>query len=223
MRRVEASVLKARGWLFWLASFLWESEGRMELSEYNGWENRFTWLMHLHLSSEQGLMQEVAALVTTVSNNRKAGKLLATWVKTTIFNWMCSHPDRDSRFDENMGLLAWDLAGSALAYADWDELLALLAGRVKKSKNLFTVTLSHFILSDGRLLAAVQEMREAFSNVYECADAVKGWFTEQVDVLFNGGDGVPQATFSALVNELIQNTYAVIAWPHVARAFRPGY
>ena len=115
MRRVKVSMLKARGWLFWLASFLWESEGRMELSEYNGWENRFTWLMHLHLSSEQALMQEVAALVATVSNNRKAGKLLATWVKAAIFNWMCSHPERDSRFDENMRLLAWDLAGSALA------------------------------------------------------------------------------------------------------------
>src|SRR5947209_16257657 len=116
--------------------------------------------MHLHLSSEQVLMEEVAALMATTSSNR--GKLLATWVKARIFNWMCSHPERDSRFEENMRLLAWDLAGSALAYADWDELLALLDGRMKKSKNLFTVTLSHFILSDGRLLVSVQEMQEAF-------------------------------------------------------------
>lgn len=195
----------------------------MELSDYNGWENRFTWLMHLHLSSEQALMQEVAELVATTSSNRKAGKLLATWVKAMVFNWMCSQPERDSRFDENMRLLAWDLAGSALAYADWDELLALLAGRVKKSKNLFTVTLSQFILSDGRLLMAVQEMREAFSNVYECADAMKGWFTEQIDSLFNGCDENPQLALSALVHELIQNTYVVIAWLHVTRAFRPGY
>ena len=195
----------------------------MELSEYNGWENRFTWLMHLHLSSEQALMHEVATLVATESSDRKAGKLLATWVKAAIFNWMCAHPQRDGRFDDNMRLLAWDLAGSALAYADWDELLALLAGRVKNSKNLFTVTLSHFILSDGRRLAAVQEMREAFPNAYECADAVKGWFIEQVDTLFDGCDEVPQLALSALVNELIQNTYAVIVWLHVARAFRPGY
>src|SRR5947209_1165733 len=67
-----------------------ESEGHMELSEYNGWENRFTWLMHLHLSSEQVLMQEVAALMATTSSNR--GKLLATWVKAKIFNWRCSQP-----------------------------------------------------------------------------------------------------------------------------------
>src|SRR5579863_10783557 len=129
-------------------------------------------------------MQEVTALVVTTSSNRKAGKLLSTWVKASIFNWMCWHPERDNRFDENMRLLAWDLAGSALAFADWDELLALLAGRVMKSKNLFNMTLSHFILTDGRLLAAVQETQEAFSNVYECADAVKSWFTEQVDILF---------------------------------------
>ncbi|HLL78889.1 MAG TPA: hypothetical protein VKT25_05280, partial [Ktedonobacteraceae bacterium] len=78
----------------------------MELREYNGWENRFTWLMHLHLSNEQTLMHEVAALVANTSSNRKAGKLLATWVKATIFNWMCDRPGRDSRFDPNMRLLA---------------------------------------------------------------------------------------------------------------------
>ncbi len=32
----------------------------MELSEYNGWENKFTWLVHLHLSSEEHLMQEIS-------------------------------------------------------------------------------------------------------------------------------------------------------------------
>ncbi len=53
-------------------------------------------------------------------------------------------------------------------------------------------------------------MQEAFPNVYGCADAVKGWFTEQVDTLFNGCDEKPQLALSALVNELIQNTYAVI-------------
>jgi hypothetical protein len=30
----------------------------MELREYNGWENKFTWLVHLRLSSEERLMQE---------------------------------------------------------------------------------------------------------------------------------------------------------------------
>lgn len=195
----------------------------MELSEYNGWENRFSWLMHLHLSNEQELAQEVAALVGTTTSNRKAGRLLATWVKVAIFNWLCVYPGRDTRFDENMRLLAWDIVGSALAYADWDELVKLLAGLAKKSKNLFTVTLYHFILSDGRLLAFIQEMLQAFPNAYECADRMKDWFREQVDTVFDGSDEVPQQTsLSALVNEFIQDTYKMIAWEHVARAFRPA-
>src|SRR5947209_12097544 len=142
----------------------------MELDEYNGWENRFTWLMHLHLSNEQALAQEVVALVVTTSSNRKAGRLLATWVKAAIFNWLCMHPGRDSRFDEHMRLLAWDLAGSALAYADWDELVTLLTGRMNKSKNPFTETLYQFIFSDGQRLSFVQEVLRAFPNAYECAD-----------------------------------------------------
>jgi len=196
----------------------------MELSEYNGWENKFTWLMHLHLSDEQVLAQEIAALVASTSRDRAAGRLVETWVKATVYNWLCVHPGRDTRFDVNMRLLAWDLVGSALAYADWDELVKLLTGRIKKSKNLFTVTLFHFILSDGRLLAFIQDMLQAFPHAYECADRMKDWFREQVDTMFDGSNRVPQQTsFSALFNELIQNTYTVIAWGHVARAFRPGY
>jgi hypothetical protein len=195
----------------------------MQLDEYNGWENKFTWLMHLHLSDEQMLMQEVTGLVATISSDRKAGRLLATWVKATLFNWLCVQPERDFRFDGNMHLLAWDLAGSALAYADWDELVKLLAGRVKKSKNLFTVTLSQFILSDRQLLAFTQEVLAAYPNGYECADVMKGLFRDQVDMLFAGSDEVPQHTrLAALTNELMENTYTVIAWEHVARAFRPG-
>ena len=74
--------------------------------------------MHLHLSNEQALMQEVAALVASQSNNRAAGRLLKTWVRATLFNWLCAHPERESGFDTNMRLLAWDVVGTALAYAD---------------------------------------------------------------------------------------------------------
>jgi hypothetical protein len=35
----------------------------MELREYNGWENKLTWLVHLHLSSEEHLMNEMTSLV----------------------------------------------------------------------------------------------------------------------------------------------------------------
>jgi hypothetical protein len=196
----------------------------VELSEYNGWENKFTWLMHLHLSNEQTLMQEITALVASVSSNRAAGRVLETWVKTTLFHWLSVHPERDTCFDMNMRLLAWDVTGTALAYTDWDVLVALLVGQAKKSNNLFTMALYHFILSDEQLLAFIQEMVQAFPRQYECADTMKEWFREEVDTLFQWRENFPQQTgMLALVNELLLQTYQVIVWQHVARAFRPGY
>ena len=196
----------------------------MELSEYNGWENKFTWLMHLHLSNEQELMQEIATLVASTPRNRAAGRLLKTWVTVSLFNWLCAQPARDSRFDVNMRLLAWDVVGTALAYADWIALVGLLTDRIRKSKNVFTVTLYQYIRADGQLLVFVQEMLQAFPNTYQCADTMQDWFREQVDTLFERSDLFPLPMgIAALVNELLQQTYTVVAWEHVARAFRPMY
>ena len=193
----------------------------MDFQEYNGWENRFTWLMHLHLSNEQALMQEVTALVASTAHHRRAGRLLATWVKAMLFNWLCAYPGRDHRFDEQMRLLAWDVAGSALAYTEWDDLVRWLTSQGRRSKNQFTVTLYRFILSDGQLQAFVQDMLGAFPNTYQCADRMQEWFREQVESLFADRDELPQlSVLSALVNQLIENTYSVIAWEHVARSFR---
>jgi len=196
----------------------------VELSEYNGWENKFTWLVHLHLSNEQTLAQEITALVASVSHHRAAGRVLETWVKATLFNWLCVHPLRNTCFDMNMRLLAWDMSGTVLAYVDWDVLVTLLTGQVKKSNNSFTMALYRFILSDTQLLAFLQEMVQAFPRKYECADTMKEWFREQVDTLFHGPENIPQQTgLVVFVNELLQQSYRVIVWQHVARAFRPEY
>ena len=40
----------------------------MHLSDYNGWENKFTWLVHLHLSNEERLMNEITDLVAGEPN-----------------------------------------------------------------------------------------------------------------------------------------------------------
>ena len=48
----------------------------MELSSYNGWENKFTWLVHLHLSNEQSLNHEIATLVASEPNYCPAGRLV---------------------------------------------------------------------------------------------------------------------------------------------------
>lgn len=195
----------------------------MKFEEYNGWENKFTWLMYSHLSSEPTLAQEIAALVASTARDRAAGRLIETWVKTALYHWLSVYSGRDASCDGSVRLLAQDVVGAAFAYTDWDKLVWLLTGSIKKSQNQFTVTLYRFILSDRQLRAFIQDMLQAFPNTYECADQMKDCFREQVDVLFDGSERVPhQTALSALINELIQETYKVIAWAHLARAFRPA-
>jgi hypothetical protein len=38
--------------------------------EYNGWENKFTWLVHLHLSDEQVLSLEIAQVIAGEPNDQ---------------------------------------------------------------------------------------------------------------------------------------------------------
>jgi hypothetical protein len=166
----------------------------------------------------------IMTLVAREPDDRAAGQLIEMWVKGALFNCLIWVAGRASLYDGFMRLLAWDLAGSALAYADWDGLVALLTGRRQASENLFTLTLYHFIMSNAVLQAILQEMLHAVPDAYICADAMKDWFREQVDTLFDGVEVVlQQPVISALVAELLQNTYILIAWEHVARTFRPDY
>ncbi len=48
-------------------------------SPYNGWENKVTWLVHLHLSNEYHLMNEITALVASKPNDGSAGQLVEAW------------------------------------------------------------------------------------------------------------------------------------------------
>src|SRR5437016_14637479 len=100
----------------------------MELNEYNGWENKMTWLVHLHLSSEEYLMQEITSLVADAPIGYPVGKLVEKWVIDALTNWQVNLPHRKRAYDGYLRLLVWDLVGSALAYADWDILVRLLSG-----------------------------------------------------------------------------------------------
>ncbi len=55
---------------------------------YNGWENKWSWLVHLHLSNEQTLFLEIAQLVASEPNDGPAGRLVEMWVRLSITNWM---------------------------------------------------------------------------------------------------------------------------------------
>ena len=110
----------------------------MELSEYNGWENKFTWLVHLHLSSEVGLVNEMTSLVTGAPIGYPAGRLVEQWVKEALTRWHMNAPDRDRSSDGSLRLLAWDVVSSVLASADWDLLVRLLTGETIVDDNRFT-------------------------------------------------------------------------------------
>ena len=69
--------------------------GSMQLNTYNGWENKFTWLVHLHLSNEVELANEMAELVAQEPNATPAGRLVEMWVKVAVENWITSFPGRN--------------------------------------------------------------------------------------------------------------------------------
>src|SRR5437588_2963279 len=153
----------------------------MELSEYNGWENKFTWLVHLHLSSEEHLMNEMISLVAETPIGYPAGKLVEQWVREALTNWHMNVPDCYRSYDGYLRLLAWDLVGSALAYADWDLLVRLLTGEMITDDNLFTWSLYRSIMNDSHLHQPVGVLVVEVSNVYVCADAIKEWFEAQIN------------------------------------------
>ena len=197
----------------------------MDLSEYNGWENKFTWLVHLHLSSEEYLMQDMTFLVAARPIGYPAGKLVAQWVREVLTNWQMDVPDSFKAYAGYLRLLAWDLAGSALAYADLDSLVRLLRGETVTSDNLFTWSLYGSILNESHLHQAVDVLMQEAPDVYTCADTLKDWFEAQINAWIDASAVRRRrnATISTVVNNLLQSAYEVINWEHVARAFQPGY
>src|SRR5438309_12097993 len=107
----------------------------LELESYNGWENKFTWLIHLHLSNEERLMNEMAELVASEPNEGAAGRLVEMWVKSALSNWLTRFPGRNKQHDESLLLFVWELAGSALAYIAWVGLVAVLIAETRTSEN----------------------------------------------------------------------------------------
>jgi hypothetical protein len=197
----------------------------MELHECNGWENKFTWLVHLHLRSEEYLMQEMTSLVIDAPIGYPVGKLVEKWVIDALTNWQMNIPHRNRAYDRYLRLLAWDVVGSVLAYTDWDTLVKCLSGEMMTDDNFFTWSLYRSIMNDYHLYQSVGALMNEAPNVYACADTLKDWFEAQIDAWIDTSAVRRQhnATISVIVYNLIQSTYRVINWEHVARAFRPDY
>ena len=168
-------------------------------------------------------MNEITELVAHEPNDGPAGRLVEMWVKLALDHWLTRFPGRNKQHDESLLLFVWDLAESALAYADWIGLVALLVGEAHTNDNLFTMTINRNILTDRHFQHAVRRLVHEASHLYADADSVKDWFEVQVDAWVAAFATRQQknVSISKLVAELIQNTYTLINWEHVARAFRP--
>ena len=191
---------------------------------YNGWENKFTWLVHLHLSNEQSLFLEIAQLVASEPNDGPAGRLIEMWVRLSITNWVNRLPGRNRSYDAYIGLLVWDLLGSALANIEWNDLVALLTGGEVIS-NVFTMTLTRCIQQSQLSYTRIEAVLRDASSVHAGAFALKAWFeallADWIDKMAVGRR--VESLITQAFSGLIQNVYSLIVWEHVARAFRPGY
>jgi hypothetical protein len=197
----------------------------LELSSYNGWENKFTWLVHLHLSNEQDLMNEITELVADELHLPVIGQRVERWVKGALTRWLICFSERATWYDESLRLFAWDLVGSALAYADWESLVAFVIGQATTSENVFTMTLYRSILGTEPFQWQVSTCVREASSRYACADALKEWFRSEIDTWMDTPPAHRQgnAPIAALIISLIQDTYSLVCWEHVAEAFRADY
>ena len=157
----------------------------MEWSENNGWENKWTWLVHLHLSSEQGMMQAIVDLVARTVDDRAAGRDVERWVQTAVNGWVTGSPHRDTSPDVYVRLLTWDMVGVALAYVDWEALVKLLIGQKTKCKNPFTWTLHRSCTTVTEFEQPIQAVLQTRPNLHASADALHEGFREGVDEWFN--------------------------------------
>lgn len=73
--------------------------------------------------------------------------------------------------------------------------------------------------------AMICELLSEASSVYTGADAVKDWFELQLEtwITTTAARQHQHSPMLVLANSLIHDTYAVINWEHVARAFHDDY
>lgn len=104
---------------------------------YNGWTNRATWLVHLHITNDQGFFHDAltaardldvqagmtmtdldnhGVLVSHHTRFRLVGEGLAEWLRDSIHDvhWPAGT-------DDPYALLASDLVSTALAEVEWPE------------------------------------------------------------------------------------------------------
>lgn len=118
-------------------------------SSYNGWPNRTTWLVNLHLTNDQGLDTEVRELVASALPNaerqarevwneqtspglfpgalpemreRHVRSLVGDELRSYVADLAAFDPSSDHVGERPANLLALDLIGQALADVEWNRI-----------------------------------------------------------------------------------------------------
>jgi hypothetical protein len=174
--------------------------------------------------SEHALFLEFAQLVRREPNDGPAGRLVEMWVKVAITNWVMRFAHCNRSYDASIGLLVWDLLGSALEHTAWNDLVALLTGGEVIS-TLFTMTLLRCIQHSQLLYTHIDGVLGGASNAHAAAESLKAWFEALLADWVNkmALERHVDAQITQVFDGLMQNVYGLIFWEHVARAFRKGY
>ena len=83
--------------------------------EYNGWTNRFTWLVNLWLDNEPYTSEELSRIANAGHYDFEFEKDndLQAWVEDLVLQ----------ETGENTSGMSWDLLSSALAWVNWTEII----------------------------------------------------------------------------------------------------
>lgn len=104
---------------------------------FNGWTNRETWLIHLHITNDPGLYDEARDIARSAASDQDAymrtaagdgasdagkasaaGERLREWLE----NWLIEENDELGAIDQPRGGLVVDMIRQVMIRADWREI-----------------------------------------------------------------------------------------------------
>lgn len=96
------------------------------MSKYNGWTNRATWLVSLHLQNDQGLAYTINDLAAEVKGSWQPEASLAGAIEHCVTDWvdMILEDAEISGSNDPIKVMMIDMLGTMLDQVNWAEIAA---------------------------------------------------------------------------------------------------